>query len=294
MPADHARFARIAGAVGPVLLSIGLIGLGAVALAGPGRRPATGPLAVDPVPVGLAQAWTVAADSAALVATGGGLCAFDAPNSSYYRGVNASADRLVGSGPIRFSWNAASGIVAASGGYWREYLANERAWLKFANVVDSGTVGGSGRVTVRFMGTPLVSGMRPYQFSLTGRLSALSGSSRLSGFADGANLFSASGQVTCSGTSPSTGPSPKPKPKPKPKASPTRTRQSVRRIVEVVRVVTVVRAATPPACATYDESEGRDEDDDGSSNSCGESDGGDHGGQGDNSDDGGNSLDGGD
>ncbi len=185
----------------------------------------------------------------AKVAPSRGSCTFDAADSSYYRGLSADPARLLGTGPIRFSWNRATGTVSATGGSWREYLAQERVWVTFGNVVDSGTVSRSGAVTLKFMGTPLTAGVRPYRFTLSGTLSALSGSSRLTGRADGANLFSAAGRVTCRAASPA------------PKPAPRRAAQQARRTVTVVRVVTVRRSAPTVVCRSDDEDENGDEDD---------------------------------
>jgi len=115
-----------------------------------------------------------------------GVCTFDATTSSYYTG-SSSAGTLYATGPIHFSWTAATGVVAVPGGYWNELVGS----TTYFNNVTAGTVSGTGAVSLSFSRTVPNS----YSFTFSGQLTA----NTLSGTMDG-NFFTATGTVNCTGT----------------------------------------------------------------------------------------------
>ena len=120
------------------------------------------------------------------------VCTFDAATSAYYSGASASAP-LYASGPIRFSWTIATGVVKVPGGYWNEVLVGAPS-VTYWNNVTAGTVSTAGAVGLSFTRTVPDSNA----FSFSGSLSSMKGSSTLSGLMAG-SWFTATGKVTCNG-----------------------------------------------------------------------------------------------
>ncbi len=109
---------------------------------------------------------------------------FTASNSTYYNGPTVG-DGLYGSGPINFTWDSVTGNV--TGGLWEEIVPATTGTHYFNNVV-SGTVSGT-NVTLTFTRTnPNAYGPFNFVGTLVGNV--------LSGQADGAYLFTATGTVT--------------------------------------------------------------------------------------------------
>lgn len=124
-----------------------------------------------------------------------GTCTFAASDSAYYTGTTASPAALYATGPIQFTWDTTTGAVSSVGGFWNELHAG----TTYQNQVASGTVLGTGAVTLSFTRTVPDSAA----FTFTGTLAGPT----LSGTADGPNLLTATGTTTCAEASPSPSPS---------------------------------------------------------------------------------------
>ncbi len=111
-------------------------------------------------------------------------CTFHAADSAYYNGPNNTYP-LYATGPIHFSWTVATGVVSGTGGYWNELIGA----TTYFNNVTSGSVSGTGAVTLSFSRTVPNS----YSFTFAGNLTG----NVLSGTADGPYWFTATGTKTC-------------------------------------------------------------------------------------------------
>jgi hypothetical protein len=119
-------------------------------------------------------------------------CTFDAATSAYHSGANASAP-LFATGPIRFAWTYATGVVTVPGGYWNEVLVSAPS-LTYYNNVTSGSVSAGGAVSLAF--TRTVPDSSAFSFSGALAPNALAGARTLSGFISG-YYFTAAGTVAC-------------------------------------------------------------------------------------------------
>jgi hypothetical protein len=114
------------------------------------------------------------------------VCTFNAPTSAYYDGP-ASTSGLYATGPIRFSWTVATGVVATTGGFWKEFYPPVTGTTYVARVT-SGSVSG-GAIILSLVRT---SDNTP--FSFTGTLTGNVLTGQMSG-----HYFTATGSTSCSG-----------------------------------------------------------------------------------------------
>ena len=116
------------------------------------------------------------------------VCTFSAPTSAAYTDTtNTSA--LYATGPIRFSWTVATGVVATTGGYWNELYPPVSGATFVANVT-SGSVSPGGAVSLSFV-RPSDSTTLSFSGTLAGNV--LTG--QLSG-----HYFTATGTTSCTGS----------------------------------------------------------------------------------------------
>lgn len=115
-----------------------------------------------------------------------GTCTFNALTSAYNNG-SLSSSPLYATGPIHFTWTAATGLVTVPGGYWNEFISP----TTYFNNVTSGSVSTTGAVNLSFVRTVPDSN----SFSFSGQLTG----NTLTGLMSG-NYFTATGTVTCTGT----------------------------------------------------------------------------------------------
>ncbi len=116
------------------------------------------------------------------------VCTFSAPTAAYDNGPT-SASPLYATGPIRFSWTVATGVVATTGGYWNEMTPVPPATpVTYFNNVTAGSVSAGGAVSLSFVRTVPTAGSLSFSGTLAGHV--------LTGLMSG-NSFTATGTTSC-------------------------------------------------------------------------------------------------
>ena len=123
-------------------------------------------------------------------AHGADTCTFDAATSVYNSGP-LSTSPLYATGPIRFSWTVATGLVTVPGGYWNELYPVTPPSTTYPYAITAGTVSGTSAVNLSLVWP---AGSTPMSFA--GQLTG----STLTGLMTGNFYFSATGTVACTGT----------------------------------------------------------------------------------------------
>ncbi len=119
-----------------------------------------------------------------------GTCTFDAPTSVYNSGPSSTSP-LYATGPIRFSWTVATGLVTVPGGYWNELYPPTPPSTTYPYAITAGTVASTNAVILSLVWP---AGSTPMSFN--GQLTG----STLTGIMTGNFYFSATGTVSCTGT----------------------------------------------------------------------------------------------
>ena len=115
-----------------------------------------------------------------------GTCTFDALTSIYNNGATSTSP-LYATGRIHFPWTVATGLVTVPGGSWNELIGA----TTYFNNITSGSVSGTGAVSLSFVRTVPDSNAFSFSGQLTGNT--------LTGLMAG-NYFTATGTVNCNGT----------------------------------------------------------------------------------------------
>lgn len=118
-----------------------------------------------------------------------GTCTFDAATSVYNTGATSTSP-LYATGPIRFAWTVATGVVTVPGGFWNElYPPPPAVGTTFPFTITAGTVSTANAVSLSLLRTS-----DNTHLAFTGQLSG----STLTGLMSG-NYFAATGRVRCGG-----------------------------------------------------------------------------------------------
>ncbi len=125
-----------------------------------------------------------------------GVCTFSAPTSTFNLGASSTSP-LFASGPIRFSWTVATGVVSTTGGFWTATtsVTPPATSVTYPYGVTAGSVSTGGAVSLSFVRTLPTSGSLSFSGTLAGNV--LTGAMTAPGGAG--NFFTATGTRSCTG-----------------------------------------------------------------------------------------------